>query len=205
MSYKPRILCVIPARGGSKRLPRKNIKIIYGKPMIQWVYEAAKNASLLDRIILSTEDDAIANTCANFGFTDWIKRPPHLAADNTTTAEVIIDLLQNNSINNEAYAKYYDLIVLMQVTSPLVTPKDVNMTINAALNNPQSNCISTSENNEIVPNGAVYVIKPENLISTQKFAIEGGAFYKMPAIRSFDIDTLKDFQMAEAAMTKLYR
>lgn len=196
-----KILCVIPARGGSKRLPGKNIMPICGKPMVQWVYEAAKSAPSLDRIILSTEDKGIAATCAQFGFVDWIKRPQHLAADDTTTADAVIDLIiNNNEIDGKPLVEIYDYIALMQVTSPLVQSIDVEQTVARAMRNKVRNCISAAEQNPTAPNGAVYVLRIEDLISQKKFALEGGDFYVMPQERSVDIDTIEDFEKAEAIM-----
>jgi N-acylneuraminate cytidylyltransferase len=82
-------IAVIPARGGSKRIPRKNIKPFYGKPMIAWSIEAAKASGLFDRIIVSTDDNEIAAVARQWGAEVPFMRPPSLADDHAGTAPVI--------------------------------------------------------------------------------------------------------------------
>ena len=82
-------LCVIPARGGSKRIPRKNIKLFAGIPMLARAIQAAKNAEIFDRIIVSTDSDEIADTARQFGAEIPFLRPPHLSDDHATTIDVI--------------------------------------------------------------------------------------------------------------------
>ncbi|MDZ7315171.1 MAG: acylneuraminate cytidylyltransferase [candidate division KSB1 bacterium] len=103
------IVGIIPARGGSKGLPRKNIKPIAGFPLIYWTIEAARQSSLLDDFYVSTEDLEIADTAKRYG-AKVLLRPPKLASDETTTAQV----LQHHSRELDA-----DTIVLLQPTSPL--------------------------------------------------------------------------------------
>ena len=82
-------ICVIPARGGSKRIPRKNIKDFYGKPMIQWSIEAAKESNIFDNIIVSTDDDEIAQIAKNLDVMVPFKRPSELSDDYTNPSDVI--------------------------------------------------------------------------------------------------------------------
>ncbi len=82
-------IAIIPARGGSKRIPRKNIKFFAGKPMIAYAIEAAKASTLFNRIIVSTDDDEIANVAAEYGGEIFFKRPLNLADDHTPTIPVI--------------------------------------------------------------------------------------------------------------------
>jgi len=82
-------LAVIPARGGSKRIPRKNIKLFYGRPMIAWSIEAAQKSGCFDNIIVSTDDDEIAEIARAYGATVPFKRPRELADDHTGTTPVI--------------------------------------------------------------------------------------------------------------------
>lgn len=103
------ILGITPARGGSKGIPRKNIKQIWGKPLIAWTIEAAKKSKLLDRYIVSTEDKEIAKIARKYG-AEVIKRPKKLAGDEITTLSVIQHILKK--INADA-------IVLLQCTSPV--------------------------------------------------------------------------------------
>jgi pseudaminic acid cytidylyltransferase len=82
-------LAVIPARGGSKRIPRKNIRPFAGKPMIAYAIEAAQRSALFDRIVVSTDDDEIAAAAAAFGAEVPFRRPPELADDHTPTVPVV--------------------------------------------------------------------------------------------------------------------
>ena len=104
------MLAIIPARGGSKGLPRKNIKLLNGKPLIVWSIESAKSSKYVDRVIVSTDDNEIAKIAKTYGAEVEI-RSPELATDDATTIAVI------NSVAKK-YADYEDLLVL-QPTSPL--------------------------------------------------------------------------------------
>lgn len=103
------ILAVTPARGGSKGIPRKNIKDIAGKPLIAWTIEAAKNSKLIDRYVVSTEDDEIARVAKSFG-ADVLRRPPELATDEADTLHVLKHAVETIPC---------DILVLLQATSPI--------------------------------------------------------------------------------------
>ncbi|MBF0483559.1 MAG: acylneuraminate cytidylyltransferase family protein [Candidatus Omnitrophica bacterium] len=103
------ILGIIPARGGSKGIPRKNIKPIAGKPLIAWTIEAAAKSKLMDRFVVSTEDDEIAAVARQYG-AEVVKRPLALAGDDASTVDVL---------KNVAEQIPCDTVVLLQVTSPI--------------------------------------------------------------------------------------
>lgn len=103
------ILGITPARGGSKTIPRKNIKEICGKPLIAWTIEAAKRSLLLDRYVVSTEDKEIAEISRKYG-AEVISRPPELATDEASTISVLQDILTKSDA---------DVVVLLQATSPI--------------------------------------------------------------------------------------
>lgn len=88
------IIAIIPARGGSKRIPRKNIRSFYGKPIIAWSIEAAKSSGLFEHIIISTDDEEIAEVARNYGATAPFMRPEALSNDFTGTTEVIAHATQ---------------------------------------------------------------------------------------------------------------
>lgn len=113
------ILGVTPARGGSKGLPRKNIKILFGKPLIAWTIEAAKHSKLLDRYVVSTEDREIAKIAEKYG-AEVISRPRELATDEASTLSV----LQNTLKKVQA-----DVVVLLQATSPIRNPSLIDYCI----------------------------------------------------------------------------
>jgi len=106
------ILGVTPARGGSKDLPRKNIKMLCGKPLIAWTIEAAKQSKLLDRYVVSTEDDEIAEVARKYR-AEVIPRPPELATDEASTLSVLQNMLKKVKA---------DVVVLLQATSPIRNP-----------------------------------------------------------------------------------
>lgn len=106
------IIGITPARGGSKTIPKKNIKEIYGKPLIAWTIEVAKKSKLLDRYLVSTEDREIAEIAKKYG-AEVIDRPKKLAGDRVDTLPVIQDVLKKIKAADD------DIIVLLQCTSPV--------------------------------------------------------------------------------------
>jgi N-acylneuraminate cytidylyltransferase len=103
------ILGITPARGGSKGIPKKNIKVISGKPLIAWTIEAAKEAKVIDRYMVSTEDEEITEISREYG-ADVVERPPELATDEATTLSILQHLVENIPC---------DIVVLLQATSPI--------------------------------------------------------------------------------------
>lgn len=106
------ILGITPARGGSKRIPRKNIKLIAGKPLIAWTIESAKKSKLLDRYIVSTEDEEIANVAKEYD-AEVFYRPHRLATDEISTLSVLQHAIEQIPCN---------IVVLLQATSPIRKP-----------------------------------------------------------------------------------
>lgn len=117
------ILGVIPARGGSKGIPRKNIKSLAGKPLIAWTLEAARASRLLDRFVVSTEDTEIARISKTWGV-EVLPRPPELAADDTDTLAVL---------QHAVRAIPADTLVLLQPTSPIRDPDLIDRCIDRFL------------------------------------------------------------------------
>lgn len=110
-----KVLVIIPARGGSKGIPRKNLRLLEGKPLIVWTIQAAQKAALVDRLVVSTEDEEIARVSAEAG-AEVIPRPAKLAQDTTHTEPVLrhaLDYLREK----EGYQP--EVVVLLQCTSPL--------------------------------------------------------------------------------------
>lgn len=109
-----KILGIIPARGGSKGVPDKNIKVLDGKPLLAYTVEAAKNSKLIDRVVLSSNDDEIIEIAKNLNLEVPFKRPDLLAQDNSGSLEVVqyaVDYFEKNN-------KFYDAVLLLQPTSP---------------------------------------------------------------------------------------
>lgn len=217
------VLAVIPARGGSKGVPRKNIKPLAGKPLIAWTIEAAKRSRYVDRIVVSTEDEEIAHVAGQFGAEVPFMRPVELARDDTPGIDPVLHALEQ--------LPSYDYVVLLQPTSPLRTADDIDqciqtcvdlgspacVTVTAADKPPQWMYYVTGEarlqpvmdpNVQVtrrqdappvyVLNGAVYVAETEWLKSARSFLTEHTAGCVMPRDRSFDLDTPLDFLVAEA-------
>ncbi|PHV12486.1 pseudaminic acid cytidylyltransferase [Chitinimonas sp. BJB300] len=112
-------VAIIPARGGSKRIPRKNIKSFHGQPMIAYAIKAARAAGLFDRIVVSTDDDEIAELAASLGAEVPFRRPPELADDHTTTIAVIQHAIQVLQAEGEAVC----MACCLYATAPFVQPK----------------------------------------------------------------------------------
>jgi CMP-N,N'-diacetyllegionaminic acid synthase len=130
-----KILAFIPARGGSKGIPRKNLKKICGKPLINWSIEAALNARLVDRVLVSTDDQEIAEAALKAGAEVPFLRPVELASDTSSSEDAMLHALAFE----ESEGRHYDAMLLLQPTSPL-RKKD---TIDAAITQfNSSNCDS---------------------------------------------------------------
>ncbi len=206
-------LAVIPARGGSKRLKRKNIKLFNGKPLIAWSIYAAKNSSYIDEVVVSTEDIEIASIALSFGATVPYLRPIALSKDNVDSTKPVLEILNNY--------KEYSQIVLLQPTSPLRTPLDIDECIKLSVYNRGMPCISVTnlindvnvlahkhKDNRLSPfkllntdlvkiNGAVYTSSSQYFKNHGTFMMEETMSFEMPKERSIDIDTILDFKIAE--------
>lgn len=117
------IVAIIPARGGSKGIPKKNIIPLQGKPLIQYTINAAQKSQCIDRIFLSSDDDEIISVAKNLGLESAYKRPSHLADDHSTTADAIMDAL---TWLEEKENYFPDAVLLLQPTSPLRTCDDID-------------------------------------------------------------------------------
>lgn len=221
-----KILYLIPARGGSKGIPGKNIKPFMGKPLICHTIDQARAAGANDcDICVSTDSEEIRNTVESYGLKVPFMRPAHLATDTAGSYEVILHALEwfENHDNN------YDLVVLLQTTSPLRTAQDIREAISLwtpdtdmvvsvceAATNPYYNAFETDENGNLhiskgdgrytrrqdAPkvweyNGAVYVMKAESLHRISLSEFPIKRPYVMPTERSVDLDTPADWVRAE--------
>lgn len=218
---KPKILAVIPARGGSKGVPRKNIKELAGKPLIAWTIEAAKKSKYITRTILSSEDEQIIETAKKYGCDVPFIRPIELAQDNTPGIYPILHAIEQ--------CPGYEYVVLLQPTSPLRTVEDIDGCIEYALQHQANFCVSITEpekspywmytlkNESLKPlieqkqlttkrqdlpsvyalNGAVYVAETRSLQKTKSFITDETIGYVMERNRSSDIDTEEDFSFCE--------
>ncbi|MFJ7408996.1 MULTISPECIES: cytidylyltransferase domain-containing protein [unclassified Lysinibacillus] len=225
---KPKVLAIIPARGGSKTVPRKNIKDLAGKPLIVWTIEEAKKSKYIDRVIVSSEDKEILQVAQSFGEDVPFLRPAHLAEDTTAGIEPILHALEHFSS--------YDFVVVLQPTSPLRLVEDIDGCIEQLLQEKAEFCVSVCEVEQspywmytidntakIQPllkqqslitrrqdlpkvytlNGAVYIANISLLKQTRNFITEETIAYVMPVERSYDIDTEEDFKICEFLYQKI--
>lgn len=221
------ILGIIPARGGSKGVPRKNIKLLAGKPLISYSIKAALQSQYINRLIVSTEDSEIKKISENYG-SEVIERPKEFALDDSPTTDAVFHSLK--ILEKENYKP--DLIVLLQATSPHRNEEDIDNAIKLFL---ESNCeavvsvcnldhrrIFLIKNNCLDPimkeslhkrrqdapdlytsNGALYIIEPKILQKYGSFHPPETVPYIMPTDRSIDIDTEFNFQLSEFILAKI--
>jgi len=225
------MLAIIPARGGSKGLPGKNIKPMCGKPLIVHTIEAALAARSIDRIVLSTDDEEIASVCRKFDIEIPFMRPSELAADDSSAVDVYSYTLDRL---NRGGAEPYTEFIVLQPTSPLRTKEDIDSAVNIFKGNQADSVISVCEaihppvwskkidDNGVLreyfpdsaglknrqgipisfmPNGAIFVLK-RSLLNQGTYYSDRTFPYVMPRERSIDIDSLMDFEFAEFLMNK---
>jgi CMP-N,N'-diacetyllegionaminic acid synthase len=219
------ILAIIPARGGSKGVPGKNIKLLAGKPLITYSIEAAIESEYINRVVVSTDDDEVAQVSKRYG-AEVIKRPGKLAQDDSLTIDAVIHVL--NAIEKEGYS--VDIVVLLQPTSPLRTQEDVDSAINLFIENMDkcNSLVSVCEFDHshywslkvegdylkpnfgeeyfkmrrqdlpklYMPNGSIFISKKESLLNSKSFYNGNTIPYLMKTEASVDIDTIMDFKLA---------
>lgn len=222
-----KILVIIPARGGSKGIPHKNIKELNGKPLIAYTIQCAIESKYIDRVIVSTEDINISNVAENFGADVPFLRPEVLAEDDTPSIDVILHCINTLEANNE----YYDYICLLQCTSPFRTVDNIDEAIYKLIEKNGSSLVSVCES-EVNPywmkkindeklidfikeidasrrqdlpkiyrlNGAIYISKVNELKQLKSWYGKNTIPYIMNRKSSIDIDEPIDFKFAEFLM-----
>lgn len=227
MSDAPRVLAIIPARGGSKGLPGKNIRPLQGKPLIGWSMAAAWASKHVSAVAISSDDPEILAVAQAQGAGVMLERPGALARDDSSSADVILHVLDSMTA--------YDWIVLLQPTSPLRTAEDIDAALERCWATGAPACVSVRESADspwwmfdlddrgrlqsFLPaeqrpmrrqdlsslyalNGAVYVARVDWFRETRSFLSEETVASIMPPERSIDIDTLFDFRLAECLMNR---
>lgn len=224
------IIAIIPARGGSKGIPRKNIKKIAGKELISYSIIAGKSSKYVKNVWVSTEDDDIEKVSRKYG-ADIIKRPSELAEDDSPTIDVILNCLEYFHKNKIKV----DVILLLQATSPLRTSQDIDQAIEQFVNGEGDSLISVCELSHspywslkledgylepnfgrdylnmrrqdlpllYAPNGSLFIATPDYLLKNKTFYSEKTLPYLMPAERSIDIDNDLDFKLAELILKEM--
>jgi len=141
MSMKPKILAIIPARGGSKGVPNKNIKKLNGKPLIEFTVEVALKSNYLAKVIVSTDDEKIAEISRNIGVEVPFLRPDNLAQDTSPTLPVIkhaLEFYQDLGVE-------FDAVCLLQVTSPIRTVDFLNNCLEKFISSRSDSLVSVLE------------------------------------------------------------
>ena len=223
-----KILGVIPARGGSKGIPRKNIKMLGGKPLIAWTIEQAKKSKYIDRLIVSSEDKEIQKVAKEWGCEVPFERPAALALDESPGIDPVLHAISE--------IPGFDLVVLLQPTSPFRTAEDIDCALKMCVYSDCDTCVSvvnveshpfwmvrvdnenrvskfftdspTITRRQDLPkvfelNGSIYVGKTAFLIEHKRFMTENTQAYLMPKERSIDIDTALDFLVAETLLEQM--
>lgn len=217
-----RVLAVIPARGGSKGLPGKNIARVGGRPLLDWTVRAAHGAARIDRTVVSTDDEGIAAVARALGCEVPFLRPPALATDTAATVDVVLHALRA--------LPGHDVVVVLQPTSPLRTASDIEQACALWQSRGAPTCASVApvvqspywmyrldergclqavletpagvSRRQDLPevfalNGAIYVADAAWLQTHRRFVGADTVAYVMPAQRSLDIDTAADLQAFE--------
>ncbi len=225
MNKRKRFLAIIPARGGSKRLPRKNVLDLNGKPLIAYTIEAGLKSKYVDKVIVSSDDKEILLISKQLG-ADTLSRADGLADDTATTFDTIKHTIEN--------VENYDYVVLLQATSPLRNSMHLDEAIEL-LENKNANAIvsvcemdhnplwsntldeSLSMNNflrdEVLNkrgqdlekyyrlNGAIYICQIDKFLKEGGFFLKNNIFaYKMDRGDSIDIDEINDLRVASVIL-----
>ena len=228
------IIAIIPARGGSKSIPRKNIKLLAGKPLIVYTIETALKCKLLDRVIVSTDDEEIAAISKKHGAEVPFIRPRELALDTTPMLPVLQHAVSYLEQNEKLHI---DIVVLLQPTAPFREASDIENCIEKLKNEKADSVVTVCEvehnpyfvmmkfqDDNLVPllktekpvttrqdapkvyrlNGAVYAVRRDVLMNENKILTDNTKAVIMPQERSIDLDRPLDFEFAEFLLKKGY-
>ena len=222
------VIAVIPARGGSKGLPGKNIREIAGKPLIAWTIEEAKRSRYIDRLVLSSDDPEIIGVARNWGCDVPFIRQAELAMDDTPGVAPLLHALA-------CISEKYDYALLLQPTSPLRLAADIDGCLERCTKRSAPACVTVTEpakspywmyqldaGDRLVPlmdkgytsqrrqdlptvyvlNGAVYAVKAGWVEQHRTFLTPETVAYVMPHERSIDVDSEQDLTICELLLTR---
>ncbi len=220
------VLAIIPARGGSKRVPGKNIRMVGGRPLLAWSVEAAKGSSIVDQVILSSDNAEIIKVAHSCGCDVPFVRPAELATDDAASVDVVCHALRN-------VGQEYDYVILLQPTSPLRLSSDIDGAIKRCAESGATTCVGLTPVNHspywmfrveksgiikqmfpnvsvshqsnpsaeiLMLNGAIFVCRAKHLLEGGKFVEPDTIAWIMPRERSIDIDTEFDLIMADVML-----
>lgn len=234
MFKKYKIICIIPARGGSKGVPKKNIKKLAGKPLIAYTIEQARQSKYIDRVIVSTENNEIADIAKKYKAEVPFFRPKKLASDSVATIDVLLHVI--DWVNkNEKFD--FDILVLLHATAPFRSVRDIDdsikmmvekkadnvFSVTEAQRNPYFNMVEVDKKGRVAlskkgafltrqsapkvydMNASVYVWWKDVLQKEKGIFLKNSRIYIMPKNRSVDIDDDMDFKFAEYLKSKQKR
>ncbi len=230
MYKNKRILAIIPARGGSKGLPGKNIRVMCGKPLIAWSIEHAQKSKYVDEIFISTDSQEIADVAEKYGAPCPELRPEYLARDTAPSSEFIVYTLEKM----QKEGKHFDYFILLEPTSPLRDVEDVDKSIEMLIDSPESESIVgvamsgtvhpafmvlVGQNGYLEPldpnqhemrrqdlpdvfffEGSVYVSSVEAFLKKRSFYHDKTLPYIVPEWKSHEVDDIVDFNIIETIM-----
>jgi CMP-N-acetylneuraminic acid synthetase len=218
-----KILAIIPARGKSKGIPQKNLQIVAGHPLVAWSIKAAKNSTYINRIVVSTDDQSIAETSSYYG-AEVVERPDEISGDEASSESALLHVLET-LYDREQYRP--DLTVFLQCTSPLTISEDIDSCIASLLKKnsdtavtvtdfhyflwrqtPDGNAEGINHNKNIrerrqdrepqyLETGAVYVMKTEGFLQNKHRFFGKTALSLMPPSRVLEIDHPSDLRIAD--------
>lgn len=218
-------IAIIPARGGSKGIPRKNVLPVAGKPMIGWTIEAARAAERIDRVVVSTDDPEIAVLSRRFG-AEVVERPAEISGDIASSESAVLHVLDTLR-EREGYKP--DITVFLQCTSPLTAALDIDGTVNAMLDQNADTALAVTdfhyfvwkqtENDavginhdksvrlmrqqrepEYIETGAVYVMRTQGFIQSKHRFFGRTALWVTPAERRWEVDDPDDMVVVDAKL-----
>jgi N-acylneuraminate cytidylyltransferase/CMP-N,N'-diacetyllegionaminic acid synthase len=222
------MLGLIPARSGSKGVPRKNIKAMAGKPLLAHTVEAAAEAETINRVLVSTDDEEIQSVARSAGAEVPFLRPDRLATDEAATEPVVEHTLSMLD-SEEGYTP--DAVVLLQPTSPLRDAEDIDEAVRQYRKTDAVSLVSVTVDHsnrwqrtpdsaeqlnyvdagrrqekspEFVENGAIYITDTSAFLETANFRAGTTTLYEMDQPKSIDIDTEFDFWLAEHILEDWY-
>jgi N-acylneuraminate cytidylyltransferase len=219
-------LAIIPARGGSKGIPRKNVRMLAGRPLVAHTSEQALAAEFVDRIVVSTDDAEIAQVARRYG-AEVVRRPAAISGDTASSESALLHALEHLR-ETEGYEP--DLLVFLQCTSPLTLAQDIDGTVQALLDegadsalavtpfhyflwqrDAQGNAVGINHDRRVrlrrqdqepqyLETGAVYVMRVAGFLRAKHRFFGRTAMYVMPPERCLEIDEPVDLQVAEVLM-----
>ncbi|MBW9146121.1 acylneuraminate cytidylyltransferase family protein [Clostridium sp. CM027] len=225
MYKNKKFLAIIPARGGSKGIPNKNIMAISGKPLIAYTIESGKKSKYIDELIVSTDSEVIKVIAQQYGAKVPFLRPEELSNDTSKSIDVVIHSIDFYKKNNVSF----DYVILLQPTSPLRTFKHLDESIEKVIESNSTSLVSVCEAYEnpvlmrsieneklkevisfegtnirrqdlpafYIFNGALYINSNDMLVNKKKFVDENTIPYVMNKESSIDIDTMLDARIVE--------